>query len=98
MPYTIPEGRRGPTPGAGLQELSGVPLILRAMLDEDERVRRLCGRVTHQCFGQRWHPDDSRMEHLKTPVIPTTSLERGDQIWPRRIMVLRSPVMKERHP
>ena len=38
MPYTIPEGRRGPTPGAGLQELSGVPLILRAMLDVDERV------------------------------------------------------------
>jgi hypothetical protein len=40
MPYTIPEGRRGPTPGAGLQELSGVPLILRAMLDDDERVWR----------------------------------------------------------
>ena len=38
MPHTIPEGAEGPTPGAGLQELSGVPLILRAMLDDDERV------------------------------------------------------------
>ena len=40
MPYTIPEGRRGPTLGAGLQEFSGVPLILRAILDDDERVWR----------------------------------------------------------
>ena len=38
MTCTIPEGAEGPTPGAGLQDLSGVPLILRAMLDDDERV------------------------------------------------------------
>ena len=30
-------------------------------------------------------------------LIPTTSLERIDQIWPRRITVLPSPVMRERH-
>ena len=38
MMCTIPEGAEGHTSGAGLQELSGVPLILRAMLDDDERV------------------------------------------------------------
>jgi hypothetical protein len=40
MTCTIPEGAEGHTSGAGLQELSGVPLILRAMLDDDERVWR----------------------------------------------------------
>ena len=30
---TIPAGAEGPTPGAGLQDLPGVPLILRAMLN-----------------------------------------------------------------
>jgi hypothetical protein len=35
---TIPAGAEGPTPGAGLQGLGGVPLIMRAMLIYDERV------------------------------------------------------------
>ena len=33
----------------------------------------------------------------RTVLSPTTSLERIDQIWPRRITVLPSPVMRERH-
>ena len=53
MPYTIPEGAEGPTPGAGLQDLKGVPLILRAMLDEMRGYGGICGRVMHQCFGHR---------------------------------------------
>jgi hypothetical protein len=35
---TLPRERRGPTPGAGLQALGGYPLIMRAMLNDDERV------------------------------------------------------------
>jgi hypothetical protein len=35
---TIPQGAEGVMPGAGLQDLGGVPLIMRARLDDDERV------------------------------------------------------------